>query len=96
MQCNCRVMRNILAGRLDWDSYFKTTLTNPNPLGKQGRVIHPSQNRIVSIRECARSQGFPDSFVFTGCMESKYKQVIKPSILIIIETSLYASYVLLF
>ncbi len=33
-------------------------------MGKQGTVLHPSQKRVVSVRECARSQGFPDSFRF--------------------------------
>ena len=24
-----------------------------------GQVFHPEQDRIVSVRECARAQGFP-------------------------------------
>ena len=51
-----------LYGRVEWDGFFSTTITNPEPMGKQGRVMHPSQNRVVSVRECARSQGFPDSY----------------------------------
>ena len=35
-------------GRLDWDGYFSTTLTNPKPNGKQGRVLHPDQTRVVA------------------------------------------------
>ena len=31
-------------------------------MGKQGRVLHPEQHRLVSVRECARSQGFPDHY----------------------------------
>ena len=46
-----------LYGRLAWDGFFSTTVTNPEPMGKQGRVLHPSQHRVVSVRECARSQG---------------------------------------
>lgn len=26
-----------LYGRVEWDSYFGTTITNPEPMGKQGR-----------------------------------------------------------
>lgn len=26
-----------LYGRLEWDGYFGTTITNPEPMGKQGR-----------------------------------------------------------
>jgi DNA (cytosine-5)-methyltransferase 1 len=51
-----------LYGRLDWHGFFSTTITFPDPMGKQGRVLHPEQPRVVSVRECARSQGFPDNF----------------------------------
>lgn len=44
-------------------------------MGKQGRVLHPVQNRVVSVRECARSQGFPDSYVFAGSVLDKHRQV---------------------
>ncbi|XP_076648177.1 DNA methyltransferase 1a isoform X2 [Halictus rubicundus] len=64
-----------LYGRLHWDGFFSTTVTNPEPMGKQGRVLHPVQTRVVSIRECARSQGFPDSFRFYGTIHDKYRQV---------------------
>ena len=39
----------------------------------QGPVIHPSHNRLVSVRECARAQGFPDDFIFSG--EDRYRQI---------------------
>ncbi|KAL2916224.1 hypothetical protein HK105_204315 [Polyrhizophydium stewartii] len=53
-----------LFGRLDYDGHFMTTLTDMEPMGKQGTVIHPTQRRVLSVRECARAQGFPDWFVF--------------------------------
>ena len=37
--------------------------------------IHPTINRAVSIREAARLQTFPDSFVFCGPKDSQYQQV---------------------
>lgn len=37
--------------------------------------IHPTLNRAVSIREAARLQTFPDSFVFCGTKDSQYQQV---------------------
>lgn len=49
-----------LYGRLAWAGHFPTSVTDPNPLGKVGQVFHPEQDRIVSVRECARAQGFPD------------------------------------
>ena len=64
-----------LYSRLDWEGHFPTSTTDPNPMGKVGQVFHPTQDRIVSVRECARSQGFPDTFVFVGPVSSKHRQV---------------------
>ena len=41
----------------------------------QGRVLHPEQHRVVSVKECARSQGFPDTFRFFGNILDKHRQV---------------------
>ncbi|KAG8181044.1 hypothetical protein JTE90_024790 [Oedothorax gibbosus] len=64
-----------LYGRLELDGFFSTTITNPEPMGKQGRVLHPEQNRLVSVRECARSQGFPDHYRFFGTILDRHRQV---------------------
>lgn len=45
-----------LFGRLDPAGHFPTSTTDPQPMGKVGQVFHPEQDRIVSVRECARSQ----------------------------------------
>lgn len=37
--------------------------------------IHPVLDRAVSIREAARLQTFPDSFIFEGTKDSQYQQV---------------------
>ncbi len=37
--------------------------------------IHPILNRALSIREAARLQTFPDSFIFCGTKDSQYQQV---------------------
>ena len=37
--------------------------------------IHPVLDRAVSIREAARLQTFPDSFVFEGTKDSQYQQI---------------------
>ena len=50
-------------------------MTDPSPGGKQGRVLHPEDDRVVSVRECARSQGFRDSFKFCGNIRSKHRQI---------------------
>ena len=62
-------------GRVPWDNIFKTTITDPEPGGKQGQVLHPDQNRLVSVREYARSQGFPDSYSFAGTIRDKHREI---------------------
>ena len=37
--------------------------------------VHPTKNRAISIREAARLQTFPDSFVFYGTKDEQYQQV---------------------
>ena len=37
--------------------------------------IHPTLDRAISIREAARLQTFPDSFVFCGSKDKQYQQV---------------------
>ncbi|KAI0686823.1 hypothetical protein BC835DRAFT_1309374 [Cytidiella melzeri] len=51
-------------GRLDKDKWFHTTVTNVEPMAKQSWVLNPYCKRVVTVRELARSQGFPDHFMF--------------------------------
>ena len=37
--------------------------------------IHPEKDRAISVREAARLQTFPDSFVFCGTKDQQYQQV---------------------
>lgn len=37
--------------------------------------IHPVKDRAISIREAARLQTFPDSYIFYGSKDSQYQQV---------------------
>lgn len=60
-------------GRLIWDGIFNTILHKPEPYW--GRVIHPREDRLISVRESARAQSFPDAFRFTGSLADKYLQV---------------------
>ncbi|WVZ14483.1 hypothetical protein V8G54_012049 [Vigna mungo] len=64
-----------LFGRLDWQGNFPTSITDPQPMGKVGMCFHPDQDRIVTVRECARSQGFPDNYKFSGNIIYKHRQI---------------------
>jgi len=65
-------------GRVAYESHFSTVTTDPEPEAKQGRVVHPDikQKRVFSVRELARAQGMPDSFILFGSIDEKYKQVV--------------------
>ncbi|KAB2033895.1 hypothetical protein ES319_D04G047300v1 [Gossypium barbadense] len=64
-----------LFGRLDWEGNFPTSITDPQPMGKVGMCFHPEQDRILTVRECARSQGFPDIYKFAGNIQHKHRQI---------------------
>jgi len=50
-------------GRMRWNDPAPTMTTHCTTLGT-GRFGHPTQNRAISLREAARFQTFPDSYVF--------------------------------
>jgi len=74
--------RTTYYGRLRWDKPSYTITTYFNRPGN-GCNIHPSdgndgkivQHRLISLREAARLQSFPDSFVFHGSRTSIYNQI---------------------
>lgn len=37
--------------------------------------VHPTENRLLTLRECARLQTFPDSFEFVGSAGSRIQQI---------------------
>ncbi|KAJ1737906.1 hypothetical protein LPJ72_000061 [Coemansia sp. Benny D160-2] len=51
-----------LYGRVDPEGFFGTALTEMSPMGKSGTVLLYDQRRVLTVRECARAQGFPDTF----------------------------------
>lgn len=60
--------------RMTWDGVPRAVITRfRDP--KSGEYTHPEQDRTITIREAARLQGFPDSFVFHGPWTSQYEQV---------------------
>ncbi|MGJ0357338.1 DNA cytosine methyltransferase [Aliarcobacter butzleri] len=52
----------------NWDTP-SDTITASTP------EIHPNKHRRLSVRECARIQTFPDTFIFTGSLSSQHRQV---------------------
>ena len=61
--------------KLEWDKPAPT-ITGRGSRGG-GAVIHPHPNlhRRLSVRECARIQSFPDSFIFYGSNGATYAQI---------------------
>ncbi|EOA17989.1 hypothetical protein CARUB_v10006424mg [Capsella rubella] len=64
-----------LYGRLAWQGNLPTSTTDPQPMGFVGMCFHPDQDRIITVRECARSQGFPDKYEFSGKIKDKHRQI---------------------
>ena len=64
-----------LYGRLIEGGSSATIVTQPTLIGKQGTWLHPLQDRIITVREAARMQGFPDHFRFQGAITMMYKQI---------------------
>ena len=59
--------------------------------GAKSEFLHPTQNRNLTVRECARIQTFPDDFAFTGSLSQQYQLVgnaVPPSFAKLIGTSL--------
>jgi len=56
--------------RLKWDS-SSISISN----FRKNMLIHPEQNRGLSVREAARLQTFPDNYVFHGPLGSQQQQV---------------------
>ena len=59
--------------RLSYKQPSPTLVTSPTQ--KATMLCHPTQNHPLSIREYARIQQFPDSWIFTGSTISKYRQI---------------------
>lgn len=71
----CAVTGYLGNRELIWDD-ASPTITGRGG-GSGGPVIHnhPSLQRRLTVRECARIQTFPDTFRFSGSISSMYKQI---------------------
>lgn len=74
-------------------SYTEPSLTILcSPQQKQTERCHPTQHRPLTIRESARIQTFPDTYIFKGSISSQYKQIgnaIPVSLAQILAESIY-------
>ncbi len=66
--------RSTYYGRLTWDRPSYTISTFFSRPGN-GCFIHPTADRLLTIREAARLQSFPDDYKFAGPMRSRFIQV---------------------
>lgn len=67
---NKKSIQNNIYRRLTWRG-ISPTIVHP----RRAMLLHPSQRRILSVREAARLQSFPDKFRFLGTLDSQYQQV---------------------
>lgn len=62
-----------IARRLSMDEQCLTLTTSP--CQKQTERCHPTETRPLNVREYARIQTFPDTYIFEGSMAVQYKQI---------------------
>lgn len=67
---NAERTQNTIYMRLKYDEPSGTVVNV-----RKSMWIHPELDRAISIREAARLQTFPDSFIFEGTKDSQYQQV---------------------
>lgn len=66
--------RTTLYGRIDYNKPSYTITTYFNRPGN-GTYVHPRYERVISVREAARFQGFVDDYYFFGNKSQTLKQV---------------------
>jgi DNA-cytosine methyltransferase len=66
--------RTTLYGRIDYSKPTYTITTYFNRPGN-GSYVHPVHQRVLSVREAARFQCFPDNYMFCGNKTDMLKQV---------------------
>ena len=66
--------RTTLYGRIDYKKPSYTITTFFNRPGN-GTYVHPTKERVISVREAARFQGFSDDYIFYGNKNDMLKQV---------------------
>lgn len=75
-------MEKLKPGESLYDSYreswYRLVLDEPAPTVKENHnapFVHPTEPRVLTVRECATLQGFPHHYEFKGCKSIQLKQV---------------------
>jgi len=67
---NPETIHNNIYRRLSWKEPSSTIVH-----ARRAMLLHPRVNRIITVREAARLQNFPDKFRFYGGIHAQYQQV---------------------
>ncbi|CAL5324558.1 unnamed protein product [Camellia sinensis] len=60
--------------RLWWDEFVSTVGTRAEP--HKRAMLHPEQGQVLTVRENARLQGFPDWYKFWGPVKERYQKQV--------------------
>ena len=80
-------------GRMDWGKPSGTIVAGIDKI-TCGRYVHPEENRLITPRECARIQSFPDWFRFKGSNVTQYYLIgnaVPPKLSKVLAKSILAS-----
>ncbi|KIP98426.1 MULTISPECIES: DNA cytosine methyltransferase [Pseudomonas] len=80
-------------GRMAWEDVAPTLTTGCTDITR-GRYAHPEQNRAITLREAARLQSFPDSYIFhgnAGQVATQIGNAVPPEMMRTIASSLIAA-----
>lgn len=68
-------LKNTFNGKFRRPNYNKPSEAILTNYSSARNYIHPKKNRPLTVRECARIQGFPDNFYFKGSLNDLYRMV---------------------